>query len=199
MFINVILRDLPTFSGNAAISYHRLNNNGLGGGEADFINLTVDNAGHLFNANRADGIARIYNSTFSNVNAYHTFYPGWPDDRENYTAIFTDCNFDNSTNGFGDPANDINSNSSLVRPKNFPPLFQDKPNNNYRLQAGSQLINAGGSLTAFLPEAGTDFDGGVRPQSGGYDIGAFEFGSAPPVGGSGKTGVIAGLIIPVMN
>ena len=53
------------------------------------------------------------------------------------------------------------------------PKLVDVAANDFRLTAGSPLIDAG----ATLAEVTVDFDGLARPQGSGYDIGAFEFGS----------------------
>jgi len=48
--------------------------------------------------------------------------------------------------------------------------------NDFRLQSGSPLINAGANLS----EVANDYDGISRPQGAGIDIGAFEFSSPKP-------------------
>lgn len=53
------------------------------------------------------------------------------------------------------------------------PRFVNPSENNLRLQAGSPAINTGSGTDA--PEKDSDY--GNRPASGGYDIGAFEYGS----------------------
>jgi hypothetical protein len=50
------------------------------------------------------------------------------------------------------------------------PQFVDATNHNFHLQSSSPAIDAGSSVLA----PATDYDGKSRPQSGGYDIGAFE-------------------------
>jgi len=47
----------------------------------------------------------------------------------------------------------------------------------YRLSAGSPAIGAGENLSAYFS---TDADGNTRPASGAWDIGAFQYGEAPP-------------------
>jgi hypothetical protein len=47
----------------------------------------------------------------------------------------------------------------------------------YRLGAGSPAIGTGENLSAYFT---TDADGNTRPASGAWDIGAFQYGEAPP-------------------
>jgi hypothetical protein len=54
------------------------------------------------------------------------------------------------------------------------PKLVDVAANDFRLTAGSPLIDAG----ATLAEATVDFDGLARPRGSGYDIGAYEFRSS---------------------
>lgn len=56
-------------------------------------------------------------------------------------------------------------------------LFTDPANGNFNLKAGSAAINAGADLSEFFT---TDIRGYSRPAGAGWDIGAFEFGAAPP-------------------
>ena len=66
----------------------------------------------------------------------------------------------------------IASNNLTVDPK-----FVDAPNLDFRLRSDSPAIDAGMSISAVTD----DFAGVLRPQGGGYDIGAYEFSdSAPP-------------------
>lgn len=59
------------------------------------------------------------------------------------------------------------------------PLFVNAAARDFRLQAGSPAINAGANL--YSQGVTTDFSGAWRPQSGNFEIGAFEFGSGTPV------------------
>jgi hypothetical protein len=51
------------------------------------------------------------------------------------------------------------------------PMFVNAAGNDYHLQQTSAAIDAGLTLP-FVPK---DFDGKLRPQGAGYDIGAYEF------------------------
>jgi hypothetical protein len=56
------------------------------------------------------------------------------------------------------------------------PLFVDAAAADFHLQASSPAIDSGTSAEA----PAVDFDGNVRPQGAGFDIGAFEHGLPPP-------------------
>ena len=55
------------------------------------------------------------------------------------------------------------------------PKFVNAARGDFHLQAGSPAIDAGISIPGF----NNDFDGTPRPQQGGWDIGAYEFGGSP--------------------
>lgn len=55
------------------------------------------------------------------------------------------------------------------------PLFVDPEHGDFHLQAGSPAIDTGIPILGF----DTDSDSTARPQGGGWDIGAYEFGGAP--------------------
>ena len=50
------------------------------------------------------------------------------------------------------------------------PMFVNVANSDFHLQAGSAAIDAGAAVSL-----GTDYDGVLRPQGNGYDLGAYEF------------------------
>ena len=52
------------------------------------------------------------------------------------------------------------------------PMFVAPATNDYHLQSGSPAIDAGLNLGSLVPD---DFDGVSRPQTAGYDIGAYEY------------------------
>jgi hypothetical protein len=58
------------------------------------------------------------------------------------------------------------------------PFFVSSPVRNYHLSTGSAAIDKGSSAVNTVVT--TDFDGNVRPQGSGYDIGAFEFVQPTP-------------------
>ena len=58
---------------------------------------------------------------------------------------------------------------------NTDPLFGDTASDDYTLQEGSLLIDAGLDSAPFAPT--TDFSGHVRPDGDSIDVGAFEFDS----------------------
>jgi hypothetical protein len=71
-----------------------------------------------------------------------------------------------------------NSDGSSLIGTHFPhdvwgvnPLFVNPAGGNYHLQAGSQAIDAGITLSNVL----NDFDGIARPQGVRYDIGPYEY------------------------
>jgi hypothetical protein len=55
-------------------------------------------------------------------------------------------------------------------------LFADSAAGNWALKAGSAAINAGTDVSAYTGGA-LDFDGNARPSGGGWDLGAYEYGS----------------------
>lgn len=69
---------------------------------------------------------------------------------------------------------DIITNANTIQDHNLTanPLFVNPLTNDFHLQAGSTAINTGSS-TQFVPSF--DYDGIVRPQGIGYDIGAYEY------------------------
>ncbi len=68
-----------------------------------------------------------------------------------------------------------NLTGTLSQPIN--PLVINATSGNFRLQSGSPAINAGFALAGLVTR---DLDGNQRPVGGAWDIGAYEFGGAPP-------------------
>jgi len=61
------------------------------------------------------------------------------------------------------------------------PMFADKHNGNYRLSAGSHCINAGDNSLAPTNRSLVDLDGNLRIWNIIVDMGAYEYGSVPPL------------------
>ncbi len=167
-FINFIIRDLPTFNGNALVSFHRLDASGtdLTSGTNYIIGLTADNFPWIINANRP-GTIHFYNSTFSNgtKTTMDTFYSGWTDATSSYTANFTNCN-------------DYNNAFPTITGTNittYNPAFTDIADNDFTLQSNSPLKNIGMDSSTLKTEAAYDMSGKARGSNGGYGIGAYEY------------------------
>jgi len=101
---NLTLTNVKNGTGQAAISYHRLNSNGTSGGTNYIVGGTIDGAPHLFCTNRP-GTIHIVNVSIRNITeGYKTFYPnsqrGWRNYEINETyenTTFTNCNFPDPT------------------------------------------------------------------------------------------------------
>jgi hypothetical protein len=178
-FINVKILNLNATSGNGVISFHRLGNPAIDGGTNYIIGLTADNFSWLVSANRS-GTINIYNATFSDgINAsIDTFHPSFQDSRNNYTFNCTNCNFDG--NSFANPTG--------TNITSYPTLFTNEATGDYTLQSGSLLIGAGMNASTLNASAALDYLGNARTVP--YDVGAYEFGSAPPV--ENPTGIVLG-------
>ena len=68
---------------------------------------------------------------------------------------------------------DLDENSQLADP--LTDLFVDSTNNDFRLQANAQAIDAGTSVVSNF--VGTDLDGKFRPLGVEFDIGCYEYGA----------------------
>ena len=177
--INFIIRDLPTFNGNAVVSFHRLDANAGTGGTNYIIGLTADNYPWIINANRP-GTINFYNSSFSNgtQSTIDTFYSGYTDATGSYTANFINCN-------------DYNNTFPAITGTNITthnPLFTDIGSDDYTLQSGSSLNGIGVNMSGTKSEAAYDFSGNLRATP--TSIGAFDNndGGTPPTTGSSKRG-----------
>ncbi|MDM9632802.1 right-handed parallel beta-helix repeat-containing protein [Robiginitalea aurantiaca] len=101
-FKNLTLTNVKNGTGQAAISYHRLNSNGTSGGKNYIIGGTIDGAPHLFCTNRP-GEIHIEDVSIKNITeGYKTYYPnsqrGWRsyEIKETYQNVtFNNCNFPN--------------------------------------------------------------------------------------------------------
>jgi hypothetical protein len=165
-FINVKILNLNGSTGNGVISFHRLGNSSISGGTNYIIGLTADNFKWLINANRS-GTINIYNATFSDgiSTDINTFYSGWKDSRNNYTANFTNSNFA--------PSNKFN-NPSGTKIISVPPLFTNESTKNYTVQSGSQLIGAGVNPSSIFSGFNVDLSNYLKPSGAVYNIGAYE-------------------------
>jgi hypothetical protein len=76
----------------------------------------------------------------------------------------------NLIHGFRDYADEIKGSDAVEGD----PLFVDASNANFHIKSNSPAIDAGSSADA----PATDFDGNLRPQGAGYDIGAYEYDSS---------------------
>lgn len=95
---------------------------------------------------------------------------------EDLAIVTADHNlyFGNTTNEVGD----INSSDNVEAD----PRFVDPANGDFHLQTGSQAIDKGTDVGVTV-----DFDGTVRPQGKGFDMGAFEFKRTTPNPGDSFT------------
>jgi hypothetical protein len=85
-----------------------------------------------------------------------------------HALIINNIVYKNTNGGIKDYGTNTVLASNLV---GIDPRFVDEANYNFHLLAGSPAINAGTAIA----EVTTDFDGVLRPRSGAYDIGAFEY------------------------
>ena len=187
-FINGKVSNLNSYSGNAAVSFHRLGTAGKTGGTNYFIGVTFDDIPWIINANR-DGTANFYNCSFSGgtQSSIDTFHPSFSDFTNNYTANYINCNF--FGNNFGTPTGtNITTGNPLL-------------NANLEPQTGSALIDSGMNPTTIstssIVDAAVilDINGADRPFNSVYDIGAFEFGATSSGGGSGTVEASSSSII----
>ena len=167
-FINFIIRDLPAVSGNAIVSFHRLDAQGsnITGGTNYIIGLTADNYPWIINANRP-GTINFYNSTFSNgsKSSIDTFYTGWTNAIGSYSASFTNCN-------------DYNNAFPPILGTNittYNPTFMNPSAKDFTLKSNSPLRDRGMDGNTLKAEAAYDILGNPRGTNGGYDIGAYEY------------------------
>jgi hypothetical protein len=108
----------------------------------------------------------VANNIFFN-NGNHR-YPYLGEDHAEGTSSFNNCHFMND----GAPPKGIARSGDLWQ---MDPQFTNAAINDFRLAAGSRLIDAGRTL----PQVSNDYSGVTRPQGKGYDIGAFEYAGHP--------------------
>ncbi len=90
--------------------------------------------------------------------------------------IFNNIMVDND-NGIMLDSSNYTGSSNMVNSANPSDLFVDHNRGDYRLRLGSQAIDTGRSTFSGESAPTLDLSGGIRPQGGGYDLGAFEYGS----------------------
>ena len=122
-----------------------------------FYNCVFDGGNTLVNVERNNYDNLMANSIVTGFSRLETGSNG-------YTLNFDFTYSDFYNNGFAMPAGTGNINAD--------PQFVDSTLNDYHLLAGSPCIDTGTSNGA----PATDFDGQVRPQGNGLDMGAYEYG-----------------------
>jgi hypothetical protein len=152
-------------------------NEGEGSGHQIYNNLIYDNAGPgLIMAFESGSTGtQIYNNTIYGNGTYGIFIGT----AETGVILYNNISYQN---GFG---NYTNSGTKTTEDRNsrlgVDPLFVNLGARDFKLQAGSPVINQGLTLSLVT----TDFAGTTRPQGAAYDIGAYEYGSgvisSPPV------------------
>jgi hypothetical protein len=137
---------------------------GTGGSSGNSDNNLINNNVLVYNGpgynGHGNGIDAIANYGVHNTIANNLFYGNQP------------SNISSALNGYATISGSITN----VAPASGSVFVNWQPNGSgdYHLKAGSAAINAGTS-TAAPP---LDIDGGKRPTSGAWDIGAYEYGSA---------------------
>ena len=74
------------------------------------------------------------------------------------------------------------------KPASFASLFVDAAGGDLHLASSSAAVDQGGATLGGMAAPTTDIAGGMRPFGPGFDIGAYELGSAPSTGGGGAGG-----------
>jgi len=124
------------------------------------VNCVFDNANYLFNCERPNTGNQLINCVVKDIDGFSV---------GDYSSHFEYLYCDFFNNGFSLPSGSGNIDTN--------PLFVDGANGDYHLESGSFCIDAG--TTSNAPP--TDFEGTIRPQGSGIDIGAYEY--------SGVTGI----------
>jgi hypothetical protein len=138
-----------------------------GTGNQIYNNLIVNGSSGIQVGPSANN-TKVYNNTIYSARVSGIDVSGTNTVIRNNIAYQTGASISNSGTG------SIISNNLTTDPK-----FVNSSTNDFHLQSGSSARDGGLSL---LPEAiTTDFEGGTRPQGCCYDIGAYEYGSAPVV------------------
>jgi hypothetical protein len=154
------------FTNNVFIRlYQGLLVNGTGGTPIDleFYNNTVDTVTQEGIDLIANANADIANNVFYNVGRSKDSYLAVESNSVTFTAEANDMWMAN-----GSRPGTVGSNAPFL---NFNPRFVKISALNFKLAAGSQLVDAGVSE----PLVSHDFTGQLRPRGARYDIGAFEY------------------------
>ena len=167
-FINFKIKNINSFNGHGLISLSRLGTSGVTGGTNYVVGMTADDFPWIINANRG-GTINFYNSSFSNgtQSSIDTFHPSFTDATDDYTANYTNCNFNG--NSFSTPSGTA--------------ITTENPQLNSSLEpaSNSALIGAGVDPRTISTNADVDtavmldFLGNTRTIP--VDIGAIEFGA----------------------
>ena len=113
---------------------------------------------------------RVFNNTAYANSRYGIFVYNAPN-----TQLINNIVFKNGT-----PITSEGTNPGLLQSNNLTsdPLFFNAAGADFHLRAGSPAINAGVNL--YSAGVTKDFAGVVRPQTGPFEIGAYEYGGTPP-------------------
>ncbi len=137
-----------------AIDFNPYYYNSAPADSTSIVNCVIYNANYLYNCERPNKNNTLVNTIIDNVTNFAT-----GSNTPNFTYQY--CDF--YTNGFALPSGQGNIDSN--------PIFTDEINGDFHLKTGSPCIDSGTSNNAPT----TDFEGTLRPQGNGFDIGAYEY------------------------
>ena len=171
----------PKFVARNVVRNNKIYNNGLhpslgyglvqawGADNLIYNNLIYSNPGGILIYIDSENVGVYNNTIYSNTVAEGIalqFYQSAPIIHNN--IVFAN---ESSIVDYGGTGSPVISNNFTTDPK-----FINASTNDFHLQSSSPAINAGTTVSTVT----TDFDGVSRPQGSAYDIGAYEFTSAPP-------------------